>query len=179
MASPSSAFQELQESTPLQFSKLPQPCRSASPSACSRLLAGFAAVPAEPLACRGDSSVINGTAHGLATGSSLSAAPRSPRGRARSVVVGRRRPPRPGVRAGRPAALWFVVSGLVPTFQVAVVFGHLRLIFAVWPSQQDPRALQGNIKHQPLSWSAQEIRILSLLHRALCLMGLFSILHLI
>lgn len=136
-------------------------------------------MPAELLACRGDSSVINGTARGLATGSSLSAAPRSPRGRARSVAVGRRRPPRPGVRAGRPAALWFVVSGLVPTFQVAVVFGHLRLIFAVWPSQQDPRALQGNIKHQPLSWSAQEIRILSLLHRALCLMGLFSILHLI
>lgn len=47
------------------------------------------------------------------------------------------------------------MSGLVPTFQVAVAFGHSKLIFLVWPSQQDPHALQGNIKHQPLSWSAQ------------------------
>lgn len=31
-------------------------------------------------------------------------------------------------RAGA-AALWFVVSGLVPTFRVAVAFGHSKLIF--------------------------------------------------
>lgn len=39
------------------------------------------------------------------------------------------------------------MSGLVPTFKVAVAFGHLKLIFIVWPNQQDPRALQGNVKH--------------------------------
>lgn len=76
-------------------------------------------------------------------------------GKVKSVMAGRewQRWVSPG-RAGA-AALWFVVSGLVPTFRVAVAFGHSELIFLVWPSQQDPRALQGNIKHQPLSWSAQ------------------------
>lgn len=39
--------------------------------------------------------------------------------------------------------LWFVVSGLVPTFKVVAAFGHLKLIFTVWPSQQGPGALQG------------------------------------
>lgn len=39
--------------------------------------------------------------------------------------------------------LWFVVSALVPTFKVTVAFGHWKLIFTVWPSQQGPRAQQG------------------------------------
>lgn len=39
------------------------------------------------------------------------------------------------------------MSGLVPTFKVAIAFGHLKLIFIVWPNQQDPHALQGNVKH--------------------------------
>lgn len=38
------------------------------------------------------------------------------------------------------AVLWFVVSGLVPTLEVAVALGHLRLVFTVWPYQQDPCA---------------------------------------
>lgn len=38
------------------------------------------------------------------------------------------------------------MSGLVPTFKVAVAFGHLKLIFIVWPNQLDPHALQGNTK---------------------------------
>lgn len=41
------------------------------------------------------------------------------------------------------AALGFVVSAPVPTFKVVVTFGHLKLIFTVWPSQRGPRALQG------------------------------------
>lgn len=41
------------------------------------------------------------------------------------------------------AALWFVVSAPVPTLKVVVAFGHLKLIFTVWPSQQGPGALQG------------------------------------
>lgn len=53
------------------------------------------------------------------------------------------------------AGLEFVVSAPVPTFKVVVTFGHLKLIFTVWPSQRGPRALQGTQNRWPISQSAQ------------------------
>lgn len=72
-------------------------------------------------------------------------------------------------------ALWFVVSGLVPTFKVTVAFGHWKLIFTVWPSQQGPRAQQGaSATSRKLECSGDK-HFKTSLHHTNGLMGLFNI----
>lgn len=77
------------------------------------------------------------------------------------------------------AGLEFVVSAPVPTFKVVVTFGHLKLIFTVWPSQQGPRALRGDT--EPLAYKSEcsvDKHFKTALHHAKELSGLFNVRYL-